>query len=320
MLKVGMVGTGGISNAHILGWKQVPEAQITSVCDIRRDKAESAAAEAGGARVWTDFEAMLAAERFDIIDICLPTFLHADFSVKALNAGCNVLSEKPVSLKREDVRRIYAAAEANGKHFMVAQVLRFWREYEALKEAIDSGRYGKLLSGRMIRLGNCPAWSWGNWMKDPDRSGLVPFDLHIHDLDWMVYALGKPQNMICHRARSGDQDYFTVVYEYPGFFIDAEAAWFDCNYRFQSSYRFQFEEAVMEFKEGALTIFHRDGSVSTLDEEENAAENGINLPKSNAYYNEIRYFTDRVLDGKPCDKVRPEQLETVLDLIAALEK
>ena len=65
---------------------------------------------------------------------------------------------------------------------MVAHVLRWWREYVFLKDAIDSGRYGKLLSGHMARLGNTPKWSWDNWMRDPERSGLVPFDLHIHDL------------------------------------------------------------------------------------------------------------------------------------------
>ncbi len=317
MLKIGMVGMGGISRAHRNAWAQIPEAQVIAVCDIRPEQAD-VAAEATGGKAYYDFDSMLAAETIDILDICLPTYLHADFAVKALDHGIHVLTEKPISLKIEDVERVYGAAERNHKNIMVAQVLRFWREYEALKAACESGKYGKLLSGHMTRLGNTPKWSWDGWMQDPERSGLVPFDLHIHDLDFMVYAFGTPEKMSCHRARGEKQDYFTAVYEYPGFFICAEAAWFNCGYKFQSAFRFQFERAVMEYKGGTLITYLENGETETLEEEAAGEENGINLPKSNAYYNEIRYFVDCVLAGKPCDKVKPGELRTVLDLIAQL--
>lgn len=317
MLKVGMIGMGGISRAHRGGWAKIDEAEVVAVCDIRRENADEAAKELG-ARAYYDFDAMLTAEEMDILDICLPTYLHADYAVKALEHGLHVLTEKPVSLKREDVARVYGAAKAAGKNVMVAQVLRFWREYTALKEAYDSGRYGRLLSGRMTRLGSTPKWSWDGWMRDPERSGLVPFDLHIHDLDFMIYAFGAPAGVSCHRAGNERQDYFEAIYQYPDFFISAEAAWFDCDYAFQSAYRFQFERAVMEYQGGKLTIYHQSGERETLADEADAPENGINLPSSNGYYNEIRYFVDCVLAGKPCDRVKPEELETVLDLIDSL--
>ncbi len=317
MLKVAMVGMGGISRSHRAAWKQIDEADIIAVCDVRHENADSAAEEPG-AKAYYEFGEMLANEKFDILDICLPTYLHADFAVKALDAGIHVLTEKPISLKKEDVRRVYDAAARSGKNVMVAQVLRFWREYVALKDAYDTQKYGKLLSGRMTRLGNTPKWSWDNWMQDPKRSGMVPFDLHIHDLDFMIYAFGEPVGMSCHRAGNARQDYFEAIYQYPDFFISAEAAWFDCDYTFQSAYRFQFEKAVMEYKDGTLTIYPQAGGSETMEEEADANENGINLPKSNAYYNEIRYFADCVLEGKPCDRVKPEELETVLRLIDRL--
>lgn len=319
MLKVGMIGMGGISQSHRKAWAQIPEAQLVAVCDIRPEKAEAAGA-ATGANVYTDFDAMLAAEALDILDICLPTYLHAEHAVRALERGIHVVTEKPVSLDRADVARIYGAARANDRRFMVAQVLRFWREYAALKDAIDTGKYGRLLSGSMSRLGNTPGWSWDNWMRDPERSGLVPYDLHIHDLDFLVYALGRPLNTVCHRARGENQDYFSVVYEYPGCFINAEAAWYDCDYPFQASYRFQFERALMEYRGGVLTIHLPGGGTEALPEEAAAGENGINLPSTNAYYNELRYFTDCVLAGAPCDRVRQEELEAVLDIIDLIRR
>jgi predicted dehydrogenase len=108
------------------------------------------------------------------------------------------------------------------------------------------------------------------------------------------------------------------VYHFDGFFIATEAAWYEGDYVFQCNFRFQFEKALLEYKDGKLTVFHADSAPEEIAGEEGAKTNGINLPDSNAYYNEIRYFTDCVLRGEDCDKIKPEELETVLDLIAQL--
>ena len=318
MLKVGMVGMGGISRSHTTSWAQIPEVKVVAVCDIRAEYAEKAA-EATGGRAYLDFDQMLEAESLDILDICLPTYLHAEYALKALNRGIHVLSEKPVSLRREDVARLYEAAKKNDRRFMIAQVLRFWREYEILRDAVKTGRYGKLLSGHMSRLGNTPQWSWDNWMLDRERSGLEPFDLHIHDLDFLIYTFGKPQDMVCHRATTEAQDYFNVIYEYPGFFISTEAAWYNCSYPIQAAYRFQFENGVLEYRGGKLTAYEAGKEPYVFDAETDANVNGINLPATNGYFNEIRYFTDCVLAGKDCDKVQAWELECVLDLIARID-
>ncbi len=319
MLKVGMVGMGGISHSHRKAWSQIPEAKIVSVCDIREENVREAAEETGG-KAYSDLDEMLSAESLDILDICLPTYLHADAAVKALERGIHVITEKPISLRKADVARVYQAAEAHHCRFMVAQVLRFWREYIALKDAYDSGRWGKLLSGNMTRIGHTPKWSWDNWMRDPERSGLVPFDLHIHDLDFMVYAFGEPKNMTVHRAKRPNQDAFSVVYEYPGFYITTEAAWYDTDYHFQAAYRFQFEHAVMEYKDGVCKIYPAEGGCVTLEADKDANVNGINLPATNGYFNEIRYFTDCVLAGKDCERVRPRELECVLEIIDRINR
>lgn len=192
MLKVALVGVGGISGAHIPAWESMDDAELVAICDIRPERMENYPDK----RHYTDFDEMLEKEDVDILDICLPTFLHADFAVKAMEKGINVICEKPISLKREDVQRVYSTAKNNNVCFMIAQVLRFWPEYEVVKSIYDSGKYGKLLSASMRRLGGIPKWSWDDWMRDEKRSGLVPFDLHIHDLDFIVYAFGKPENAL----------------------------------------------------------------------------------------------------------------------------
>ena len=215
----------------------------------------------------------------------------------------------------EDVDRAYQTARENHVCFMVAQVLRFWPEYELLKEIYDTKKYGNLLSGYMGRLGCYPKWSWDNWMMDPQRSGMVPFDLHIHDLDFLIYAFGTPQKVQRHRVSLPDQDYVHAVYKYPGFFVSAEASWFAAPYPFGASFRFQFEKALVAYEKGVLTIYENEGRILDLSAGSAGDSGVINLPKSDAYAEEIRYFKDCVLSGTFPDKVKEAELSVVLDLL-----
>ena len=312
MLKVGLVGVGGISGAHIPAWQSMEDVELVALCDVRPEQMTRYPE----LRQYTDMDDMLAKEQLDILDICLPTYLHADAAVKAMERGIHVLSEKPVSLKTEDVHRLYETAKRNNVRFMVAQVLRFWPEYVYLKEIYDSGRYGKLLSGRMARLGHMPGWSWDNWMKDESRSGLVPFDLHIHDLDFMVYTFGKPKQVSSFRARRPDQDVFTAVYQFDGFYVDSEATWYAAPYPFHASYRFQFEKALIVL-DGALTVYEVDGKTFTVGAD-GGETGGIELPPTNAYANEIRYFADCVKAGRDADRVKEKELETVVKILKGI--
>ena len=103
MLKVALVGVGGISGAHIPAWESMDDAELVAICDIRPERMEKYPAK----RRYTDFDEMLENENVDILDICLPTFLHADFAVKAMEKGINIICEKPISLNREDIHRVY---------------------------------------------------------------------------------------------------------------------------------------------------------------------------------------------------------------------
>ena len=260
MLKVGLVGVGGISGAHIPAWEAMEDTELVAICDVRPERMDPYP----NKRHYVDFDDMLQNEELDILDICLPTYLHADFAIKAMERGIHVICEKPISLKAEDVESVYATARKMNVKFMVAQVLRFWPEYELIKELHDSQKYGRLLSGHMSRLGQCPKWSWDNWMKDETRSGLVPYDLHVHDLDFMVYAFGNPENVQSLRSKRPEQDYISATYEYPDFFVTAEASWYAAPLPFGAGFRFQFEEALITYTDGKCMIYQNDGTIVDL--------------------------------------------------------
>ena len=152
MYKVALVGLGGISNTHLPVWKELDDCELVAVCDTRPEQMDAYP----DARHYTDFYEMLEKEKLDILDICVPTFLHTKFALAAMKKGIHVLCEKPVSMEVGDVDLLYRTAEENHVKFMVAQCIRFWPEYVLLKEIYDTGRYGKLLSGEMERLGCYP--------------------------------------------------------------------------------------------------------------------------------------------------------------------
>ena len=314
MLKVGVVGVGGISGAHIAAWDKVENAELVALCDIRPEQMD----QYENVNKYTDFEAMLDAENLDIVDICLPTFLHADYAVKALERGINTVCEKPISLKKDDVKRVYDTAEKHGVKFMVAQVLRFWPEFELVRSIYQDGRYGRLLSGTMMRLGNCPDWTWNHWMKDEKLSGLVPFDLHIHDLDFLVYTFGKPQSVLSRRSKLPNQDHISMVYDYEEFSITAESAWYAAPYPFMGEFRFQFENAVVAYEGGKVTIYEVGGNILKQDDEAAGDTGSINLPQSDAFQIELSYFAECVEKNEPVTKVKASELEAVIELLNTL--
>ena len=104
----------------------------------------------------------------------------------------------------------------------------------------------------------------------------------------------------CHPTRRtlGRSDYIHAVYEYDDFFISAEAAWFKGSSPFAAGYRFQFEHALVTYENNILKVYEENGNVLESSPQ-TGLENGINLPSSDAYYNEIRYFADCVLNDEP---------------------
>lgn len=311
MLKVAVVGCGGISGVHVPAWESFEDCELVAICDVRPEMMDKYP----GKRCYTDYKELLENEELDIVDICLPTYLHADYSIMAMEKGINVVCEKPISLDRADVERVYKCAEKNNVKFMVAHVIRFWPEYKFVKEIFDNQTYGKLLSGSMYRLGGFPKWTWDNWMSDEKRSGLTPYDLHIHDLDYMVYAFGKPNNAVTHRSKLPNQDYIHAVYEYDGFFLTGEASWYASCYPFGMRFRFQFEKAVIAMEHEGLKVFTDDGQIISVTGG-GAEESGtINLPATNAYADELEYFKNCVIENKNADIVKPEELECVIDIL-----
>jgi len=166
--------------------------------------------------LYTDFEKMLAEQHLDAVSITLPTFMHRDFTVKALEAGLHVLCEKPMAMSVGQCEDIIAAAKTNKRILQIGHCIRFWPEYAKAKKIVDSGKYGGALATSFRRISPVPGWSWKNWLINERQSGGAIFDLHIHDADYIQFLFGLPlavksQGVV---GPSGGFDYVATQYVY----------------------------------------------------------------------------------------------------------
>lgn len=141
---IGLIGTGGIARAHVRGYLDAPDlARITAVADISEENAQQRATEAGGdVTIYRDYTDLLADDRVDAVDICLPHHLHARAIVAAAQAGKHILCEKPLCLTAAEADEISAAIEASGVTLMCSHNQLYFPAVARARELIDDGFLG----------------------------------------------------------------------------------------------------------------------------------------------------------------------------------
>jgi predicted dehydrogenase len=152
VIRVGMVGCGGIMGAHLPGWKAVDgRAIVTAACDTNEESASRRAGEmAGAVRVYSDWKTMLADDNVDAVDVALPHRLHRDAIVDAAEAGKHILTEKPLCTSLEEAGDIEAAVKANGVILMCAHNQMFEPAPRTARQWIKEGKIGRVFSLRTV--------------------------------------------------------------------------------------------------------------------------------------------------------------------------
>ena len=303
-MKIALIGIGGMGGCHYFNYKSIPEAEIIAVADVRTEMAKEKVA-GTATKVYATMEELLANEKPEMIDICTPSYLHADLAIKALEAGCHVLCEKPMTLNTEDAQRVLDAAKKSGKLFMVAHVVRFMAPYMYLRNVIKSGELGRLLRLDMKRISAIPTWSWEDWMRQTEKSGGTPMDLMIHDLDYIQSVLGMPDSIsgVYHVLRE-DNDFAVATLMYGDTIVSTEGTWFHTGIPFDASFLAVFENGFVRLAGGEL---YRNGEKVEIDQGTAANEDlGINVGNSDGYGSEIRYFMNCIKENKAPEMVTPD--------------
>ena len=204
MLKVGLIGCGFMGAMHANCYKNIEGVEIVALADIRNEKA-IALAEGTNAKLFADGMDLIENADVDIIDICLPTYLHAKYALAAMDKVKYLFVEKPVTLTPDEADELIKKSEKTGCNVQVGQVIRFWDEYVALKDMLASGDYGKVINANFRRLSPRPDWGWNNWLLDNKLSGGAAQDLHIHDIDFALSIFGEPKQLYSAQNTTGEK-------------------------------------------------------------------------------------------------------------------
>ncbi|MEK6192237.1 MAG: Gfo/Idh/MocA family oxidoreductase [Chloroflexota bacterium] len=178
-LRAAVFGLGSMGANHARVLNALPGVELVGVMDTASD-AVNRATSGRTARGYTDVAAMLAAERPDLVVVAVPTSLHHEVTLQALEAGAHVLVEKPIAATRAEGEEMIAAAQARNLLLTVGHIERYNPAVRELKRRLGEGELGRIFQVRATRLGPFPARI---------RDVGVVVDLAPHDLDVMRYLL-----------------------------------------------------------------------------------------------------------------------------------
>lgn len=198
--KIAVIGVGGISECHIAGYQQNPNAELVAFCDINEARLREKGAKHGVTNLFTDVHQMLAAmPEIDAVSVCTWNCAHAPCSIAALNAGKDVLCEKPMAMNAAEAQQMLDAARRSGRLLMIGFVRRHGNDCRILRDFIEAGAMGDIYYAKAayLRRHGCP----GGWFSDSARSGGGPLiDLGVHVIDLARYLGGCPRPVSAYGA------------------------------------------------------------------------------------------------------------------------
>ena len=206
MLKVAIIGCGNIFTMHSTSCAHLDNAELVAVCDIKPDRADAAAAKYG-VKAYYDYKEMIAAEKLDVVHVCVPHYLHPIISRYALEHGVNVLCEKPMSIEYADGEANVALADELGLKYGIIFQCRYNDTSKLVKERLTSGKLGRIISARCTLTWYRPDsyYALSDWKGTWDKEGGgVIIDQAIHSLDLANWFIDdEPVEVQAHLANRG---------------------------------------------------------------------------------------------------------------------
>ena len=237
MLKVGIIGCGGIANQkHLPALAGIEEVEVVAFCDIIEERAILSKNTYGTSdgRVYSDYKEMLEKEDLDIIHVCTPNSSHAEISIAAMEADNHVMCEKPMAKTTEEARAMIEASEKTGKKLTIGYQNRFRKDSQFLHAACADGELGEIYNAKAHAIRRRAVPTWGVFLDEEAQGGGPLIDIGTHALDltlWMMdnykpkYVVGKTYHKLSDKENaanafgSWDPKEFTVEDSAFGFIV-----------------------------------------------------------------------------------------------------
>lgn len=188
--KVALFGGGFVADIHMESYHRfVPDAEVVAVYTRDIKKAEAFAKKHNIKEFYDDIDTLLEKADVEVVDICLPNFLHYKACIKAAKAGKHVIIEKPLCLSLAEADEMIAECKKQGKFLMYAEELCFAPKYERAREIIESGAVGDIF---MLKQAEQHSGPHSRWFYEADKAGGgVLMDMGCHAFAWFRWMLGN---------------------------------------------------------------------------------------------------------------------------------
>jgi predicted dehydrogenase len=315
MTRVGIIGIGFIGWIHWLAYHRLGGVRVAAISesiperragDWRSIKGNfgppGEQVDLTGVNAYADLGDLIRDPDVDLVDITLPTSLHADVAIRALEAGKHVFCEKPMALRLADCERMADAAKKNGRLLMIGHVLPFFPEFDWARKVIRSGEYGRVRGGAFRRVISDPTWIKDFW--SPERIGGPMLDLHVHDAHFIRLVFGMPQEVTTTgRLRNGLPEFWHSQFRFANqdLVVEATSGTIDQQGRaFTHAFEIHLERATLAFDFAVI-----GGDAKYLCEPTLLGPDGkVEHPKMpsgdpvDGFVSELREVTDCIKEGR----------------------
>ena len=232
-IKVALLGAGFISDIHMESYHRfVPEAEVVAVYTRSADKAKAFAEKHNIPAWFDDLDALIKNSGCDVVDICLPNFLHHEATLKAAAAGKHIIIEKPLAVTLEEADEMIDACHKAHVKLMYAEELCFAPKYERVRQMVQQGAVGEVY---MLKQAEKHSGPHSDWFYDVNLSGGgVLMDMGCHAVQWFRWMTGNApiksvyatMSTVLHKERTKGEDNSVMIIEFEnGVTAVAENSW-----------------------------------------------------------------------------------------------
>ncbi|AJY75562.1 Gfo/Idh/MocA family protein [Paenibacillus beijingensis] len=296
MLYVLVIGAGTMGRTHAEAYAAMEGVQLAGIADADLASAEKAARQFGTQEFGSYEEAAESLETIDVVDVCLPTFLHREFVLKAADDGKHVICEKPLAGSLDDARFMIDYCAAKGVRLFVGHVVRFFPEYEKAKRLMEESAIGEVAVAKASRTSGFPR-AWNNWYADSSKSGGVLMDLSIHDFDYLRWCFGEVERVFAKStppSSSVEGGYaLTTLTFRSGVIAHVEGSW--SHQKFTTSFEFAGTDGIIDYNSA------KDNPIVSFTRTKGEPAGGVPVPESplleTPYYRELAHFMSCITTG-----------------------
>jgi len=319
MYQYAIIGFGGLGKLHLTNLIKLAEERgdikLKAVCGadpaafkanvkLNLGDVDITALDFSDVGFYQDYKELIEKEKPDFILSTLPTYLHEEVAVYALERGIHVFSEKPMALTAEGCANMIETAKKYDRKLMIGQCLRFNPTMQKLKEYIDNETFGKIYRAEFYRYSQKPTWTWNDWILDPKYSGGCVLDMHIHDVDLINWMFGMPKAVrSAVTEKVVELEAIFTQYFYDDLLVTSAADWsLPQSFPFDCKCMLNFEKACVVVTNDGLTVYQDDKSFRP------------EIDTTDHFLTEMRAFLGMVIDGKECAITSPESVRNSIGL------